>query len=412
MADDRPPYRISDRARRIVGDSKVAPYVVEHIARMAHPAPDDRYLSLAVAENHLMWDLIDEHANARRGVGPGAFSYADMRGAPPFREAVATMLGDHLFGVPVDPAALVMMSGAGTVIESLVWSLVDPGGAVVVPTPSYMGYWNDIESRAGVRAIPAHTRPEDDFRITPAVLSDAERATAGGVDALLLTNPSNPLGRTLTRAELVGAIEWARERSIPVIMNEIYGLSIHEGHTFTSAATVLGGFPDDVHFVWALSKDFAASGLRCGIAVTTNEPVHAAMMELLYFGAVSGDTQHLITTMVSDTPWLERYLTRLRQRLTASDHAARAVLHDHAIATIPGDAGIFLLADFRPFLADPTWEAESDLWRRILDRADVNLTPGSACRVSEPGFMRICHASATTDVVEEGLARVVAAISA
>lgn len=411
MAHD-PTHRISERGERIVTGSNVAPYVLEHIARMSKRTPDDAYLSLAVAENHLMWDLIDQHANAPRGVGPAAFAYEDMRGAPAFRHAVATMLGERLFGMTVDPASVVMMSGAGTIIESLVWTLVDPGGAVLVPTPSYMGYWNDIEARAGVRAIPAHTLPSEGFRITPDVLTTAADSVPGGVDALLLTNPSNPLGRMLTRTELTESIQWARDRAIPIIMNEIYGLSVHEGHAFTSAASVVGGFPDDIHFVWAFSKDFASSGLRCGIAVTANASVRDALMELLYFGAVSGDTQHLLTSMLTDVAWLDRYLVTLRQRLTESDATARSILRDHGISTIDGDAGIFLLADLRPFLTTPTWEAESDLWRALIDEADVNLTPGSACRVAVPGFMRVCHASVSADDLVEGLERVVSVLGA
>ena len=63
------------------------------------------------------------------------------------------------------------------------------------------------------------------------------------------------------------------------------------------------------------------------------------------------------------------------------------------VGHIPAAAGVFLLADFRRFLDEPTWEAEDRLWRRILDGANVNLTPGSACRNPEPGFLRMCFAT-------------------
>jgi aspartate/methionine/tyrosine aminotransferase len=59
----------------------------------------------------------------------------------------------------------------------------------------------------------------------------------------------------------------------------------------------------------------------------------------------------------------------------------------------------------RSLLSAPTWEDEERLWRRILDEANVNLTPGAACRVGEPGFMRLCFAAEPTDVVVEGIQR-------
>jgi hypothetical protein len=95
---------------------------------------------------------------------------------------------------------------------------------------------------------------------------------------------------------------------MPIIMNEVYGLSIHGDAPFRSAASLLGGIPDDVHFIWAFSKDFASSGLRGGVAVTSNRMVHDVLMQHLYFSAVSGDTQHLMASMLGDREWCSRYL--------------------------------------------------------------------------------------------------------
>ena len=64
-----------------------------------------------------------------------------------------------------------------------------------------------------------------------------------------------------------------------------------------------------------------------------------------------------------------------------------------------------------PFMGEITWEAEDALWRRILQEVNVNLTPGSACRIGEPGFMRLCYASEATDAVVAGLRRVGSALA-
>lgn len=410
MVDSPDSGGVSQRARRMVTESTIAPYIVEHIQRSAEPRDPD-YLCLAVAENNLMWDLIAEKANAVRNVGPAAFGYEDMRGSVALRTALARFLGASLFGCDVDLDWIVVMAGAGSVVEALGWALVDPGGGILIPTPSYAGYWNDIEARAGLRAVPAHTQPQDDFRITEDVLTSAADAAAVPIGALLLTNPSNPLGRTLTDDEVGLSIDWARRRGMPIIMNEVYGLSIHGDTPFRSAASMLGGIPDDVHFIWAFSKDFASSGLRGGVAVTSNRTVHDALMQHLYFSAVSGDTQHLMASMLDDRDWCSRYLAALRQRLGMSYEAARSTLESYGIPSIRGDSGIFLLANFRRHLDAPTWEAEDRLWRSILERAGVNLTPGSACRIVEPGYLRVCHASAPTQVVRAGLDRVAAVLS-
>lgn len=55
---------------------------------------------------------------------------------------------------------------------------------------------------------------------------------------------------------------------------------------------------------------------------------------------------------------------------------------------------------------EATWDAEDRLWRRILHEANVGLTPGSACHIGEPGFMRICFATESSEIVTLAIERV------
>ncbi|NIR34619.1 MAG: aminotransferase class I/II-fold pyridoxal phosphate-dependent enzyme, partial [Actinobacteria bacterium] len=53
-----------------------------------------------------------------------------------------------------------------------------------------------------------------------------------------------------------------------------------------------------------------------------------------------------------------------------------------------------------------TWKGEDDLWRRFVEEAKVNLTPGSACRIVEPGFMRLCFAAEPKELAVEAVQRI------
>ena len=59
------------------------------------------------------------------------------------------------------------------------------------------------------------------------------------------------------------------------------------------------------------------------------------------------------------------------------------------------------------FVSHPTWEAEHALWLEILEQARVNLTPGAACHVGEPGFFRLCYAGLPAETVEAAVRRIV-----
>ena len=84
----------------------------------------------------------------------------------------------------------------------------------------------------------------------------------------------------------------------------------------------------------------------------------------------------------------------------------KAALESAGIPVVPAEAGIFVLCDMRSFLAEASWEAEHALWRQILDGANVNITPGSACRIAEPGFMRLCYAAEPIESVLGAIERV------
>ena len=164
------------------------PYLAEHVAR-AHA--DDRYRCLAVAENKLMWDLLDTKANTVRHVRPESFGYAEHWGSAEFREAISAFGEEFLWRRRVDPESLVTMAGAGATLEALCNALCEPGEGVLIPTPSYAGYWLDLETRIGLEVVPVPTSPESDFSLTVGDLDRALLAAQVPIGALLLTTPSS-----------------------------------------------------------------------------------------------------------------------------------------------------------------------------------------------------------------------------
>lgn len=401
---------LSTRASQFIDEGVQPAYLAEHVARTTGEVPLGGYVCLAIAENKVMWDLLDEKVNAPRAAELASVGYDDWRGSRRLRESLARFVGDRLHRHPVDPDSVQVMAGAGPLVEALTWALCEPGSGVLVPTPSYAGYWFDVGARTGVTIVPAHTAADEDFRITEEVLDTAWVAATVPIRMLLFTNPSNPLGRVHADEEVHTVIRWARAKRIPVVVNEIYGLSTLGDARFHSAASLGYADADDVHFLWAASKDLSASGLRCGVLVTRHEPVKSVLRQLGYFHGVSGDTQHLLVTMLEDEDWVDRYLTALHDRLLEAAECARRPLAAAHVATFRHDAGMFFLADLRPHLDEPTWAAENRLWRRLIDEAEVNLTPGSACRNGEPGLFRVCYASQAVDVVEASMTRVAATL--
>ncbi len=405
----------------------MAEYIVEHFARSsARPRlaegeegqggnpPLDRhgephrkdYVALCIAENRLMHDFVLPRLSPAAEAPERLLGYDDMVGAVEFREQLGAFMARTFLGRRFAPEEIAVLAGAGTILENVFYALADPGDAVLIPTPSYAGFWTDLETRNELQIVPVPRMSDDGFRLTPERLDAALASTDRTVKALLFTNPDNPRGSVAGAAEIEDVLQWAEARGIHVVFDEIYALSVFGETPFTSVATVRPTLGDHVHIVWAFSKDFGASGLRCGLMVSENEALLAAVNGLAYWGAVSGHTQWLLGQMISDDAWVDEFCTVLRERLGATYQRVAEALDAAGIPIIPAEAGIFVLCDMRRFLDEPTWAAEHALWRRLLEDTGVNITPGAACRIEEPGFMRLCYAAEPIEAVLAGIHRV------
>lgn len=402
---------LSARGQNLLAGAPLPPYLYEHFDRVddAYDAATnpDGYIGLSVAENKLVWDLMRPRLiEPRRNLPHEAICYDEMIGSATFRRRLAEFMGSRFLGRVFDYRSIAVLAGAGSVLEILFYVLADPGEAVLVPTPSYSGFWADLETRNELHIIPVHTNSESGFRLTTGLLDEALTAADRPVRALLYTNPSNPTGAVAAPEEIEEIIAWSEARDVHLVLDEVYALSIHGNTTFVSGAALRPTLGDKIHVVWAFSKDFGSSGLRCGVLVTENEALMQAVDALAYWAVVSGDTQHMLGEMIADEEWVNGYVAEMQEGLRRARAAVTKALDAADIPYLPADGGYFVLCDLRRHLSEPSWEAEDALWRRILDEADVNITPGSACRISEPGFMRICFAAAPTEAAVEAVRRI------
>ncbi|MGI9666295.1 MAG: aminotransferase class I/II-fold pyridoxal phosphate-dependent enzyme [Acidimicrobiia bacterium] len=401
--------QLSSFGEALAADSSLPFYLLAHLEKASEAtdssAGNQPYTCLSVSENKLMWDLLSEKVNTNRDVPMSAMGYGPKPGSPEFRTAISDFGSEFVWGVNVPADEIVSIAGAGAAVEAIAATLCEPGEAILIPTPTYAVYWVDIESRFGVKAVGAPMAVDDDFLLSVEHLEAAYAASAYPVKVLLLTTPSNPLGRITEPERIKKAVAWARSKNLHVIINELYALSTFGPTEWASAALYLDRLADDVHLMWGFSKDFSVSGLRAGVVHSKNPDVLAALAHHAIFSAVSGDTQHLLTNMLTDRSWSDRYLASMRSRLSDARAGVESALSAHGLRAVDGDAALFLVADLRPLLIGNSWEGERNLWQQMLDHENVNITPGSSCRMPEPGFMRICFATAPTPVVVDAVDR-------
>lgn len=265
--------------------------------------------------------------------------------------------------------------------------------------------------------VPIHCDSSNNFQITPQALEAAYKeaeAMNTKVRGVLITNPSNPLGATIQRSVLEEILDFVTRKNIHLVSDEIYSGSVFSPSEFVSVAEVLEtpqykNSAERVHIVYSLSKDLGLPGFRVGTIYSYNDKVVTTARRMSSFTLISSQTQHLLATMLSDKEFTEKYIRINRERLRKRYQMMIEGLKSVGIECLAGNAGLFCWMNLSPLLMldqKPTKEGELELWNAILHEVKLNISPGSSCHCSEPGWFRVCFANMSEHTLEVALERI------
>lgn len=270
--------------------------------------------------------------------------------------------------------------------------------------------------RPGVDLIPVHCRSTDNFNLNITALEQAySQARKRGVKVrgILISNPSNPVGNILTPDVLFSLLDFAEEKNIHIIADEVFAGSTYGSDKFVSIAEILDSEYVDksrVHIVYGLSKDLSLAGFRVGVIYSFNHTVLAAAKKLSRFSSISAPTQRLVASMLSDKRFIQEYLETNRYRIQQVHDKFVDCLSKLGIKCAKSSAGMFCWADMSGLIRPYSEKGELELWEKFMSVSKINITPGSACHCIEPGWFRICFTSISFEdipLVIERIRRVV-----
>jgi alanine-synthesizing transaminase len=154
---------------------------------------------------------------------PGALVYEPSpRGIAEARTAVAGYLSAG--GPAVDPARIVLTASTSEAYAFLFKLLVDPGGEVLVPRPSYplLEHLARVEA---VRCVPYRLAYDGSWYLD---FSSVESAMSSRTRAIVVVQPNNPTGSYLTAREL----EQLGSLGLPIISDEVFSsYPLHNGES-------------------------------------------------------------------------------------------------------------------------------------------------------------------------------------
>jgi aspartate aminotransferase len=266
-------------------------------------------------------DIIKE--GAIQAIRDGQTRYTATAGILPLREAICEKLARDQ-GLEFSPDEIVVSSGGKHAIFNALMALVDPGDEVIVPTPFWVSFSEQVRL-CGATPVFLKTRFEDGCKFSPAAL---DAAITPRTRVLILNSPNNPSGAVYTADELAEIAKVAVSRNIVIISDEVYEKLIYDHHEHHSIAKVAPAVKSRTVIIGSVSKPYAMTGWRIGFL---------ASRELA--GAVCKVQGHNATCASSPAQWAA--LTAIRDAESAivpmrqAFIARRQVMVD-GLSAIPG----------------------------------------------------------------------------
>lgn len=169
------------------------------------------------------------------------------------------------------PSEILVGNGAKQLIFEACGALIDEGDEVIIPTPCWVSYIEQVKLFGGI-PVQVATSEKNNFRLTADAI---EQAITPKTKVIILNSPNNPSGAVIHAEELRKIGELAVRHGIFVISDEVYEKLVYTDCPCTSIATLGMEIKDLTITVNSLSKSYCMTGWRVGYCAAHKEIIQA-----------------------------------------------------------------------------------------------------------------------------------------
>ncbi|HEV8266454.1 MAG TPA: pyridoxal phosphate-dependent aminotransferase [Gemmatimonadales bacterium] len=326
-----------------------------------------------------------------RAIKDGHTHYPPNEGILELRSAAATHLSLLSGGRPVNADHIVVSNGSKQSLFNACFTLFGPGDVVAIPSPAWVSY-PQIVHLARARPVLVPGDPEWSLKVS---IKDLERMLPGAA-GLILCSPCNPTGGVYTHGEIKAIAQWARDKKVWVIADEIYR-RIHYG---PGPAPSFLDLPDDllerVVVIYGVSKAYAMTGWRIGFALAPAKVAKAmAALQSHTTTGANHPAQYAAAAAMADE--------RLEQdvaRMVAEFRKRRDLVVARFRKDLSGSEFVDPLGAFYFFFRVDCFGKISgtEFCTRLITDSGVALVPGAA--FGDDRWVRLSYAAATADITQ------------
>ncbi|MDD4701455.1 MAG: pyridoxal phosphate-dependent aminotransferase [Desulfovibrio sp.] len=331
---------------------------------------------------------------AKAAIDDNFCRYTAVPGIPELRKAAGAYF-DRAYGVPVAQESIIIGAGGKHCLYNFLQATINPGDEVLIPAPYWLSY-PDMVMLAGGVPVTVCAGPEQGFKVTPGMLN---AAVTDKTRLLILNSPSNPTGAVYTEAEFSAIMDWAIQRGIFVLPDEIYDQLVFAPAKMTSAIGWFARYPEQVAVLNGLSKSYAMTGWRVGFLAA--HPLLIKKISSMQGHSTSNICSIAQKAALAALTGPTECIDHMREAFMRRRDLAMKVIETWPWAVCPRpDGAFYLFVDVRKCYGGAV-NNSTELCTWLLDKAHVALVPGAA--FGDDNCIRFSYAVAD-DVLAQALA--------
>ena len=332
---------------------------------------------------------------------PANHRYTPTPGLPELREAIVKKTKrDSNYEITADQV-LVTNGGKQAVYQSFA-SILDPGDEVLLPSPYWTTYPECIKLAGGI-SVEVFADETQNYLVS---VEQLEKALTPKTKVLLFCSPSNPTGSVYSADQVKAIGQWAYNKGLWVITDEIYEHLLYEGATAPSICVLVPELADRTIILNGVAKTYAMTGWRVGWMIGPKDVIKAATNLQSHLSSnVSNVSQRAAIAALSGD------LSAVHKMGEAFDRRRKLIvklLNEIPGVSCPTPTGAFYVY---PSVKGVLGKAirgkrpmtSAELATLILEEVEVAAVPGEAFGPS--GYLRFSYALGDEDIVE-GIGRV------
>jgi len=298
---------------------------------------------------------------------------------------------------------IIVSTGAKQCLFNTILTICNPGDEVLLPTPCWVSYTEQIKFAGAVPAFII-TRQEEDFKLSAQV----EEKITPRTKLIILNSPNNPTGAVYDLEELKKIAQLLLKYNIYCIADEIYEKLVYDNVKHFSIASLSEEIKEKVITINGVSKSYAMTGWRIGYAAGPEEIING--ISKIQGHSTSNPNSIAQKASVEALSGKQDTIEEMRKAFDERrKYMVKRLNNIEGISCLTPAGAFYAFSNVSKILErEIEYNGKKisnsfDLSNFILEEAEVALIPGSAFEAE--GYLRLSYATSLEDI-KEGVDRI------